>query len=101
MRSLQAAVRRGLGLALRDGAAEIEPRHLGGEPAREAETGDYHAQVHAFERELLERALAAANGNQKRAAERLGLSNQAWHRAQARRLRPLTVLATARVQSAT
>ncbi len=45
------------------------------EPASEPEPhGDFGARVAAYERRLLDQALAAARFNQKRAAERLGLT---------------------------
>lgn len=60
---------------------EIEPEHLElsapADEARNAPVGDYHRQIESFRRDLVERALRAADGNRAEAARRLGLTRQA------------------------
>lgn len=69
---------------------EILPRHLpdrilrtvsGAQPQPAAPPGDdpadYHAATEAFQRELISRAMSAADGNPQEAARRLGLSRHA------------------------
>jgi len=60
---------RGVDLAIRPGAAPP----LRSPEAAPALVGEFHATVEQFKRDLIERALAATNGNQTRAAELLGL----------------------------
>ncbi|MEZ4241363.1 MAG: sigma 54-interacting transcriptional regulator [Myxococcota bacterium] len=82
VRELRSLVVRGLGQAMVEQAGAVQPQHLlapQGPPS-----GDYWAQVHAFERSLLLRALAASEGNQTAARKALGLSNGAWDRAKKR-----------------
>jgi DNA-binding NtrC family response regulator len=59
------------------GGGEIRAEHLELPVAAPAERGDYHAQVEAYRRRLIEAALEASGGNRAEAARRLGLSRQA------------------------
>ena len=55
----------------------ILPEHLDLPASRRSLESDYHQQVDAFRRRLVERALAESGGNRARAGRRLGLSRQA------------------------
>jgi len=55
----------------------ILPEHLDLPVSRRPLESDYHQQVEAFRRRLVEQALAESGGNRARAARRLGLSRQA------------------------
>lgn len=62
--------------AVADGPT-ILPEHLDLPASRRPLESDYHRQVEAFRRRLVEQALAESGGNRARAARRLGLSRQA------------------------
>jgi DNA-binding NtrC family response regulator len=66
----------GAAAALAAGGA-IEPEHLELPATAAAPATDYHREVEAFRRRLVEEALAAAGGNRAEAARRLGVSRQA------------------------
>jgi transcriptional regulator with PAS, ATPase and Fis domain len=87
VRALQSLLIRAIGRAVVERADEVHPRHLDGLDGvtlTAAVPADYRDVVRAYERQLLERALAAADGNQTRARMALGLSNGAWDRAKKR-----------------
>jgi DNA-binding NtrC family response regulator len=56
---------------------EILPQNLGLPRTPVDAKSDYHRQVAAFRRRLVEEALEASGGNRAQAARRLGLSRQA------------------------
>jgi DNA-binding NtrC family response regulator len=66
----------GVAAALAAGGT-IEPEHLELPAAEPAPAGDYHRQVEAYRRRLVEEALTAAGGNGAEAARHLGLTRQA------------------------
>ena len=55
----------------------ILPCHLDLPTSRGTGENDYHRQVEAFRRRLVEEALSQSGGNRAQAARRLGLSRQA------------------------
>jgi sigma-54-dependent transcriptional regulator len=74
IRELENVLRVAVALA-EDGT--IRPQHLDLPRRERAPRTDYHRQVEAFRRRLVEEALAAGEGNRAEAARRLGLSRQA------------------------
>jgi len=53
--------------------------HVDVEPDVDADRGDLKSRMRAYERQLIERALEAAQGNQRRAARVLGLLPTTLH----------------------
>ncbi|MBX2802429.1 MAG: sigma 54-interacting transcriptional regulator [Myxococcales bacterium] len=85
VRALRSQIVRAMGKAIRQNARTLEPHHLEADLVQAPVTvGNFKDLVEAYERQLLAHALDQTRGNQRAAAELLGLSNSAWHRVRKR-----------------
>ena len=92
VRGLASDVQHALVLALTEGARRVEPRHLPpvdgvqapSEGGAAVVVRDHGEAMVDYERQLLEAALDAHDGNQTAARQALGLSHGAWYRAKRR-----------------